>query len=41
MLILKMPEGERHGPVFKLNVVETGVPLTAHRVGEVVSMIGK
>jgi integrase len=41
MLILKVPEGERHGPVFKLNVVETGVPLTAHRVGEIVSMIGK
>ena len=40
-LLATFPEGDRHGRVFKLNCVKTGVPLLHHRVGQVVSAIGK
>jgi len=39
--ILATPEAERHGRVFRLNEVETGIPITAHSVGKLVSEIGK
>jgi integrase len=40
-LILQTPERDRRGRVFKLNDVETGLPLSAHWVGRVVTAIGK
>ena len=36
-----VPEAERHGRVFKLNGLQTGEPITAKRVGRIVSKIGK
>ncbi len=40
-LILRTPEGQRHGRVFRLNEVETGIPITAHSVGQLVAKIGE
>ncbi len=39
--LLQTPEGQRHGRVFKLNEVETGSPITAHSVGQLVTKIGE
>ena len=39
--LLQTPEGQRHGRVFRLNEVETGTPITAHSVGQLVTKIGE
>ena len=39
--LLKAPKDQRTGPVFKLNGVQTGKPMTPKRIGRVVSAIGK
>ncbi len=39
--LLRTPEGQRHGRVFRLNEVETGIPITAHSVGQLVAKIGE
>ena len=40
-LIIETPEAERVGPVFKLNGLKTGTPITPKRVCRLVSKIGK
>ncbi len=40
-LIMKTPEAERHGRVFKLNGLKTRTPITPKRVCRLVSKIGK
>ena len=39
--LLQTPEAERRGRVFMLNAANTGIPLTAHCVGEIVAKIGR
>lgn len=39
--LLQTPEGQRHGRVFKLNEVETGIPITGHSTGQLVAKIGE
>ena len=39
--LLKTPDDQRTGPVFKLDGLQTGTPITPPRVGRVVSAIGK
>jgi len=39
--LLRTPQAERHGRVFKLNGLQTGTPITGKRVGRIVSKIGK
>ena len=39
--LLRTPEAERRGRVFRLNDVDTGLPLGEHRVCKIVSAIGK
>src|SRR5687768_10159501 len=39
--IMTTPENERHGPVFPLNALETGKPISVNRIGKMVGKFGK
>ncbi len=39
--LLKTPEAQRHGVVFKINGLDTGKPITGKRVSRIVSKIGQ
>ena len=38
--LLRTPDSQRHGRVFRLNEVETGTPISAHSIGQLVAKIG-